>query len=299
MHALQHRQGVLSHFFSPAVLRVLSTSAPEAALQPRETDVTVQFCDLRGFSRKVELAATNLPAILGRVSAALGVMSTCILEHKGVVADFLGDCAMGFWGWPISASDDVQQACLSALKIRTAFDSFAKSKDHPLADFKVGIGIATGHAVAGQIGSQDQAKVTVFGPVVNLASRLEGLTKILRVPVLLDEATARVVVEQMPRDVARCRRLAVVRPYGLETPLTVSELLLPAAEDPVLSDDHLQYYEEALAAFLEGRWNEAYDQLHRVPPQDLGKAFLLSYILQHNNSPPAGWDGVVPIQTKA
>lgn len=298
VHALQHRQGVLSHFFSPTVLRVLSTSAPEAALQPRETEVTVQFCDVRGFSKKVEAAATNLPAILERVSAALGVMSTCILEHKGVVADFLGDAAMGFWGWPISANDDVQQACLSALKIRTAFDSFAKNKDHPLSDFRVGIGIATGHAVAGQIGSKDQAKVTVFGPVVNLASRLEGLTKILRAPILLDEATARVVLENMPRDVARCRRLAVVRPYGLETPLAVSELLLPASEDSVLSDDHLKYYEQALAAFLEGRWSEAYDQLHLVPPQDLGKGFLLSYILQHNNTAPPGWDGVIPIQSK-
>ena len=86
--------------------------------------------------------------------------------------------------------------------------------------------------MAGKIGTVDQVKVTVFGPVVNLASRLEGMTKILRAPILLDEATAAAVRRQVPREVARVRRLAVVRPYGLDTPLEVSELLPPAAAVP-------------------------------------------------------------------
>ena len=87
--------------------------------------------------------------------------------------------------------------------------------------------MATGRAVAGKIGTVDQVKVTVFGPVVNLASRLEGMTKILQAPILLDETTARIVRQQVPREVARVRRLAIVRPYGLDTPLEVSELLPP------------------------------------------------------------------------
>ena len=208
MQALQHRQSVLSHFFSPSVLRLLSAADPETALKPRETEVTVLFCDLRGFSRKVEMASESLSSILDRVSEALEIMSTCILKHKGAIADFLGDCAIGFWGWPLAQSDDVQQACAAALDIQSAFENFASQEDHPLYGFKVGVGVGTGRAVAGQIGSRDQAKVTVFGPVVNLASRLEGLTKLLRVPILLDETTAKVVVESMPPTVARCRALA-------------------------------------------------------------------------------------------
>lgn len=296
--ALQHRQSVLSHFFSPNVLQILSAADPETALRPTETQVTALFCDLRGFSRKVETAADNLPAILERVSSALGVMSTAILKHKGVVADFLGDCAMGFWGWPIAQPDDVQRACQAALDIRAAFEQFSRVPNHPLADFKVGIGIATGRAVAGQIGSRDQAKVTAFGPSVNLAARLEGLTKIMRVPVLLDETTARVVAEALPAEMVRCRRLARIRPYGLEHPLIVSELLPPAAADPAHSADDVATYESALTAFLAGKWTEAYELLHRVPPQDLGKDFLISYILQHNHLPPPGWDGVIPIDAK-
>lgn len=296
--ALQHRQSVLSHFFSPNVLQILSAADPETALRPTETQVTALFCDLRGFARKVETAADDLPAILARVSSALGVMSTAILKQKGVVADFLGDCAMGFWGWPIAQPDDVQRACQAALEIRAAFEQFSRLPDHPLADFKVGIGIATGRAVAGKIGSRDQAKVTAFGPSVNLAARLEGLTKIMRVPVLLDEATARVVVESLPASIARSRRLARIRPYGLDHPLIVSELLPPEADDPAHSIENVATYESALTAFLDGRWAEAYELLHRVPPQDLGKDFLVTYILQHNHTPPPDWDGVISIDAK-
>lgn len=296
--ALQHRQSVLGHFFSPNVLQILSAGDPEKALRPTETQVTALFCDLRGFSRKVEAEAEHLSEILDRVSAALGVMSNAILKQKGVVADFLGDCAMGFWGWPIAQPDDVQRACLAALDIRAAFDEFARQPGHPLADFKVGIGIATGRAVAGQIGSRDQAKVTAFGPCVNLAARLEGLTKVMRVPVLLDEATAEVVSLSVSHDQARCRRLARIRPYGLEQSLVVSELLPAAAVDPAHSAEHVALYESALAAFLAGRWSEAYELLHRVPPQDLGKDFLVSYILQHNHTPPPGWDGVIAVEVK-
>lgn len=295
---LQHRQTVLSHFFSPRILPVLTATEAETALTPRETDITVMFCDLRGFSSKVEAAGEALMPILARVSRALGVMSHCILEHAGAVADFLGDCAMGFWGWPLRSEDDVQQACLAAIGIRETFERLSRQADDPLYGFMAGVGLATGHAVAGQIGSQDQAKVTVFGPCVNLASRLEGLTKILRVPILLDEATAKVANEQIPRSIMRCRRLALVKPKGLKTPAMVSELLLPADRDPRLTDEHLEHYDAALTDFLRGDWKAAYERLHMVPADDRGKDLLLSFILQHDHNPPPGWDGVIAIETK-
>ncbi len=152
--------------------------------------------------------------------------------------------------------------------------------------------------MAGQIGSEDQAKVTVFGPVVNLASRLEGLTKILRVPILIDETTASYVKQKMTTEIARCRRLARVRPYGLDGALDVSELLLPVTDESVLSDKHLEHYELALTAFLDGNWGSAYELVHTIPPQDLGKDLLISYILKHNHQPPPGWDGVIPMESK-
>lgn len=295
---MQRRQAALGAFFSPQVLDALSTEDPEVVLKPRETEVTVLFCDLRGFSRQAERNAGDLLALLDRVSKALGVMTHHILEQGGVFGDFQGDAAMGFWGWPISQPDAVQRACLAALMIRSEFEAAARQPEHPLADFRMGIGLATGRAVAGRIGTVDQVKVTVFGPVVNLASRLEGMTKILQTPILLDEATSHALRERVPPALARCRRLAVVKPYGMNAAVEISELLPPEQDYPDLADEHIQSYEGALDAFLAGDWTEAIELLHRVPAKDRVKDFLTIFIAQHNRTPPPGWDGVIPLTSK-
>lgn len=298
MQILGRQHATLSQFFSPVVLGSLAHQDPDVALAPRETEVSVLFCDLRGFSRQSEQHAGSLLELLHRVSQALGVMTHAILDQGGVVGDFQGDAAMGFWGWPLPQPDDVLRTCRAALAIRSQFESAARELQSPLAGFQAGIGIATGPAVAGKIGTVDHVKVTVFGPVANLASRLEGMTKTLRAAILLDEATARAARRQLPPEVGRVRRLAVVRPYGLESPLEVSELLPPVRQCPVPSDEQLECFEAALDAFLQGRWSAAFELLHRIPAEDVAADFLTVYIAQHNRTPPPGWDGVIPLEGK-
>jgi adenylate cyclase len=298
MRLLERQQASLSQFFSPVVLETLTVEDPDVVLAPRETEVSVLFCDLRGFARQTERHADDLLNMLNRVSKALGVMTHQILDQGGVVGDFQGDAAMGFWGWPLGQDDAVSRTCRAALGIRAEFEAAAAKLDSPLAGFHAGIGVATGTAVAGKIGTVDQVKVTVFGPVVNLASRLEGMTKILRAPILLDETTARAVREQVPREVARIRRLAVIRPYGLDMPLEVSELLPPESQYPLLTDEHLAHCESALDAFLAGRWPEAFELLHRTPTEDTVTDFLTVYIAQHNRTAPPNWDGVITLSSK-
>jgi adenylate cyclase len=303
VQVLRERQGVFRRFFSPGVMSVISGGEPGRALEPREADITVLFGDLRGFSRKMEEESDHLLDLLNRVSAALGLMTRNILDNRGAIADFLGDAAMGFWGWPLEQPGKVEYACRAALGIRAAYEAVARDSAHPLSGFRVGIGIATGRAVAGGIGTQEQAKVTVFGPVVNLASRLQDMTKLLRVPILVDEPTAEAVREHLPRDVGRVRRMAKVRPYGMETPLIVAELIPPAPApgtepEGALTDADLDAYDKALDAFLAGDWHAAYRHLHRVPPDDRGKDVLTEFILKHNRTPPPGWDGVIPLGSK-
>jgi adenylate cyclase len=267
-------------------------------LAPRETEVSVLFCDLRGFSRESERSADDLLGLLERVSEALGVATRHIRDEGGVLGDFHGDSAMGFWGWPLAQEDAVRRAVRAALAIRADFEAVAPRRGSPLTDFHAGIGLATGNAVAGKIGTVDQVKVTVFGPVVNLASRLEGMTRLLHAPILVDETTAAVVRQTMPPGAARVRRVAVVRPYGLDTPLEVSELLPPEAACPHVTDAHLAEYEAALDAFLAGRWSAALERLHRIPADDQVKDLLTVYIAQHNRTPPPGWDGVIALAEK-
>ena len=296
---LQKKQAVLSQFFSPVVIESLADDDPEVVLAPRQTEVSVLFCDLRGFSRESERNADDLIGLLERVSKALRVMTHHIMDHGGVVGDFQGDAAMGFWGWPIEQKDAARRACLAALEIRTQFEANARRQGHPLADFQMGIGIASGTAVAGKIGTVDQAKVSVFGPVVNLASRLEGMTKILHAPILIDETTARLARLQVPPELARFRRIARIRPYGLETPVEVTELLPPEFEFPTLGEEHILAYEHALDALHAGRWSESLSYLSKVPPEDQVKDFLTVFIAQHNRMPPTDWEGVIPLNRKS
>ncbi len=293
---LKQRQASLSQFFSPTVLRNM-TDDPEVVLKPRETQITVLFCDLRGFSRQAERC--ELLDMLARVSEALGVMTKHILEQGGVIGDFHGDAAMGFWGWPLAQPDAVERACLAALGIRADFADMAnKPSDTNLANFSVGIGIGSGPAVAGKIGTVDQVKVTAFGPVVNLASRLEGMTKTLGVPILMDEETAKIVRQRLPADKARARRMAKVRPFGMEKSLLVSELLPPEPVHPLLTAVHLADYEAALDAFLASQWPRAVELLHKLPPADQGKDFLTEYIYSNRRTPPPDWDGVIEMRNK-
>ena len=314
---LQNRQASLRQFFSPVVMAAVASEDPDVVLAPREADVSVLFCDLRGFARESE-RSSDLLELLNRVSRALGVTTRHILERGGVVGDFQGDAVMGFWGWPLAGDEDTSEAaCRATLEIRAELQRAARQKDDLLSGFRMGIGIATGRAVAGKIGTVDQVKVTVFGPVVNLASRLESMTKVLCVPILLDETTADHVAASCPPTLARRRRLARVRPAGLETPLTVSELLPPSntgapskgnrshfsktTPEPLFyipSDADVERYEAALDAFLAGRWDDAFDRLHQLPTEDRAKDFLTGFIAQHNRLPPANWDGVITFDSK-
>jgi adenylate cyclase len=184
------------------------------------------------------------------------------------------------------------------VEIRQRFEDAAEKKGDPLSGFRCGIGIASGEAVAGRLGTAGQFKIDVFGPVVNLASRLEGITKQLRVPLLVDEATAQRVRDNPAGARVRFRRLARLRPYGMSTPVTVSELLPEVDHPQMMTDDWIQQYEAALDRFLEGDWDAAFAGLHEVPHWDHGKDFLTSFILKHQRKPPAGWDGVVPMDSK-
>ncbi len=298
VRTLQRRQDSLRPFFAPVVLQALSQRDPDEVLAPRQTDVSVLFCDLRGFSRNSEDSADRLLDLLARVSDALGVMTHHILHGGGVVGDFHGDAAMGFWGWPINDPQAIQQACAAALSIRLEFDKSSNQPDHALAGFRAGIGIASGQAVAGRIGTIDQVKVTVFGPVVNLASRLEGMTKQLQAAILIDETTADWIRHNVPRNVLRVRRVARVRPYGMQTPLMVSELLPPVDVDNSLTDEHIEAYELALEHFQAGRWPEAFRFLHQVPAEDQVKDFLTVFIAQHRRTPPPDWAGIIELPAK-
>lgn len=291
---LERRQAEMRHFFAPVVMEALAGRDTDKVLAPREADLSVMFCDLRSFSRRSERDADDLLALLASVSDALGVMTRHILDTGGVIGDFHGDAAMGFWGWPLEQSDAAFRAATAASRI--LLDSPpADSEGNSESAFRFGIGIASGRAVAGRIGTVDQVKVTAFGPVVNLASRLEGLTKAFGTEVIIDRSTAE-AVKEMDESSFRVRRLAEVRPAGFEKPVEVFQLISDLSDSRrSLTEDQVRQYEQSLDHLIEGDWEEAYRCLHELPTWDRPKDVLLSIVLRHNRVPPENWNGIIDL----
>lgn len=297
VRALQSREATLASFLSRPVLAALVAESDMAkVLQPRETAVTVLFCDLRGSCRIAEAADSDLMLTCNRVSEALSIMTTNIIDKDGVIGDFQGDAAMGFWGWPLDRADQIEQAARAALAIRRDLTRVAQRQGHPLEGFACGIGIAHGAAVAGKLGTLDQFKVSVFGPVVNLASRLESMTKYFKVPILIDDQVGQRLRSGQNTYWTRCRRLARVQPFGMAKTLEVSELLPPAVEAGALTERDRRDYEAALDAFESGRWSDARGLLDKLQ-NDVG-AFLKEYMDRHGQKPPADWSGVIVMNAK-
>jgi adenylate cyclase len=296
---LKRDQAVFGQFFPTVVLDALGTQDPEEFLAPREVALSVLFCDVRGFSRTSELASNDLLELLERVSQALSVMTRHILDEGGVVGDFHGDSAMGFWGWPGEPANTTWQACQAALKIQHDFQQAARDPAHPLHDFRIGIGIASGNAVAGKLGSRDQVKVTAFGPVVNLAARLETMTKVIGASILIDEVTATALGNRPNlQETMRFRQVGQVQPFGLETNLLITELLPALADSSVMPPENIEAYEQAWQQFQAGNWPTALQALDQVPDSDPVKPWLQQYIQVHGPEAPQGWNGTIAMTHK-
>jgi adenylate cyclase len=254
----------------------------QAVLEPREVEATVLFCDLRGFTRHAERAWESLRATWEELSRPVNEMSNAIASHGGVVAGFHGDAVLGFWGWPESRPDQVEKAAAAALWIHRVL---AKG----LRGFQCGVGLSHGPVVAGRLGAIALAKVDVFGPTVNLASRLEGLTKVFGVPVLADGAVA----ARLPADPggrARTRRLGRVVPKGMAAGIDVHELFLPATADEFDASARTAW-DEVVELFLAGQWADAHDRLATEFPDDPPAKYLMAYMAAAGPGlkPPPGW----------
>ena len=154
-----------------------------------EKNVTVLFCDIRDFTSLSEsMPPSELLNLLNRYFTRL----TAIIEsHHGVVDKYIGDEVMAVFGAPVENRNHASQAVAAAREILEALSIFNREIEHELGKaLSIGIGINTGTAVAGNIGSQSRMNYTVIGDVVNTASRLEGLTKEFNIPLVVSSATA-------------------------------------------------------------------------------------------------------------
>jgi class 3 adenylate cyclase len=265
----------------------------DAALEPKVRPVTVLFCDLRGFTTLSELYDGKVDEFWNEVlREAVQKMADPITNNLGLIASYLGDAVMGFWGWPKGHSDDPGNAAAAALQVAK---DFRRRNGHSQADvpkLACGVGIATGPAVVGKLGTDVQAKFDVIGPIVNLASRLEGLTKKFGVECLTDAPTYRGVeawgrkLEARGVDPPRTRRIGWVMPAGVTVPVEVYELMpgwsdntFHTADTGAIKANARTDYDRAVGEFEAGDWGKARTAL-AVPVQagDGPSLFLTEFI---------------------
>ncbi|NQV25069.1 MAG: hypothetical protein HQ518_11955 [Rhodopirellula sp.] len=296
VRTLQEHHTQLSSFFSPKVIESLIGEDAHLALVPQERDISVLFCDVRGFSKKSEQFKDDLHMLLACVKEALSVMANGILDADGTIADFQGDAALGFWGWPVALEEGPVPACRAALGIQRVFMG-DDDRGGLLDGFSVGLGVAHGNAIAGHIGTPKQAKVGVFGPVVNQGARLETMTKQYGVSICIDEQSANFCRKFLKPEEGRLRKLAHVKPKGMDSTVVVTELVQPVGIPGTPTNEHIAGFEAAVEAVVSGAWASAIEQLNALP-DDGAKEFLIQHMAEFDNNPPADWDGAFRLDKK-
>ncbi len=212
----------LTQFFSDAVAARLEHD--EDLLAGRDAEVTVMFCDIRGFSAIAERVAAE--RTIEWINDVLTELSQCVTNTDGVLVDYVGDELMAMWGAPGEQPDHAHRACTSAVEMLKRIDPLRDRWEDITPDrFGFGIGINTGMARVGNTGSKIKFKYGPLGNTVNLASRVQGITKKLGVQALITDSTAAAIGDEFAH-----RRLAVVRPLGFAETVGLHELKADATD---------------------------------------------------------------------
>ena len=243
------REKVFEQHFTPELARELARNPDPMKMQARQAEVSVLFCDIRHFSSVSERLG---PAqTIDWLSGVMGEFSSIVIEHGGVLVDYTGDELMAMWGAPNEQPNHAELACRTAIGIMESLEAL-NEKWEPVvgAETKVGIGINTGEALVGNVGTHRKFKYGPLGTVVNLASRVQGATKFLKSPLLISGYTARQLPETMST-----RRLCQVRVQNINTPVNLHELELHGTPDDW--SDIVSQYETALTQFEAGHFRQA------------------------------------------
>jgi adenylate cyclase len=288
-------------YIDPRVVEGL-IDRPALASEGQRRVMTVLFCDVKGFSGTSR--GTTPQGLVKVMNRYLSAMSGPIRAHEGIIDKYIGDAIMAYWGPPFTADEDqARLASIAALdmleivpQLRAELPELLGVRNLP-APFDVRIGIATGEALVGSIGSELMMSYTVMGDTVNLASRLEGANKAYGSRILVSEATVASAAADI--EVREIDRIVTV---GQTQPQTVFEIMgrkgaLTTAQ--IALRDH---YSDGLAAYRARRWDDARRAfaaaLDAVPDDGPSLTFVKRLDGFATTPPGDDWDGVWRLEQK-
>jgi adenylate cyclase len=293
-------RSAFGQYLSPEVIRRLLVN-PQL-VEPKRTEITVMFSDIRGFTTISEkLDAQDLALFLNQY---LSDMTSLVFEHQGTLDKYIGDAVMAFWGAPFEEPGHAIRACNTALKMMDRVREMQKkweAEGKPHLD--IGIGLNTGVASVGNMGSALRYGYTALGDSVNLSSRLEGLNKDYGTHILVNE-TSFVAAKG---DGFVFRELDLIRVKGKLQPVTIYELIGRASENTVYGSPgevraRVELFQQAHVFYRQRRWEEAQKTfqslLDKWPDDGPSRTYWKRCQDYLFDEPPAGWDGVFTMTHK-
>jgi adenylate cyclase len=285
-----------SQYLSPGVITLIEGD-PEKYIRPggEVKELTVMFSDIRDFTALSEgLTPDELVHLLNQY---LSTMTDVLFRNLGTLDKYIGDAIMAFWGSPYPQLDHALRACACAVEMQAALEALNRkfvAEGH--RRIAIGIGLNTGLVNVGNMGSDKRLSWTVMGDNVNLASRLEGMTKQYRCRAIISENTYRQVNSKFV-----CREVDKIRVKGKSQPVTIYELMGPMSDFPV-HEALLTKFNEGLAAYRTHDWRNAAGKLGELLsefPNDGPTQILLQRCLEFmEEAPEPDWDGVYAMKSK-
>lgn len=302
----RHIRQAFGQYVSPDLVATLADHQAELKLGGERRDLTLLFSDVRGFTTIAESYRKNPEGLTHLMNRFLTALSNAILDERGTIDKFMGDAVMAFWNAPMDVEDHADAACRAALNMYAAVEALNAQRvaeEGPgTLPIDVGIGLSTGPCTVGNMGSDMRFDYTAIGDTVNLASRLEGLTKNYGISIVVSET----VHDAVAGDFALLE-IDLVQVKGKTLPVTIFGLF--GGADLVTRDEWdwlLRTNNRMRAAYAMGHWDEARDLLPRIS-EIAGKlgVDLSGYVALYEERlgalsahPPEGWDGVFVATSK-
>lgn len=292
--ARQHITRLFGQYVPPELAAEMSANPAHYTMAAQSREMSVLFSDIRGFTDFSEnLSPTELADVL---NAYLNTMTQIVQKQRGTIDKYIGDAIMAFWNAPIDLPDHATRAVQTALDMQAALprlnEEFA-ARGWP--HVKIGVGVNTGRMSVGNMGSAFRMSYTVMGDVVNMGSRLEGITKQYGVDILVTEAT----VAADP--VHAFMKVDHVRVKGKLKPIEIYEVLGEKSKLPADVLENARAFEAAFAAYQKQQWDDAERQLRELnagAPRVLYDIYLERIALSRKTPPAPDWDGVFVYTTK-
>jgi adenylate cyclase len=287
--------GLFGQYVPPELVDEMSQNPGKFSMEGESREMSVLFTDVRGFTTISEgLDPKQLTQLMNEF---LTPLTRVIYRHRGTIDKYMGDCIMAFWGAPMADPQHARNAVLAGLEMQAAMQALQPqfgARGWP--KLHIGVGVNSGRMTVGNMGSDVRVAYTVMGDAVNLASRLEGLTKQYGVGMIVGEAT-----RALCPDIA-FRELDRVQPKGKSEPVTVFTPVGPSGGLDKRAQDELSLWHQTLKQYRGQEWDLAELQLLNLqrmyPDSKLYSTFVERIAHLRNNPPGPGWDGSWAFETK-